>query len=90
MADFDRARGHGFQATPNDDQFIQHPETGALVVSKGISLSVANADIKVQFENGLTTIIPAGILAASVRHDLKIKRLYATGTGSVDVFIWLE
>jgi len=88
MPDFDRAKGHGFHVTPNDDQYIQHPETAVLVISKGISLS-AEADIKVQFDNGLITVIPSGILAAGVRHDLKIKRLYATGTGSTDVFVWL-
>lgn len=90
MADFDRAKGHGFPATPDDDLFLQNPDTGIPIISKGISLSVANADIKVQFYNDLIAIIPAGILAASVRHDLKIKKLFATGTGSVDVFIWLE
>lgn len=81
----------GFEATKSDTDYILDPTISPerQIVSKAISVDRADEAVKVEFVDGRTATIPAGILAAGVMHPMRIIKVFSTGTGSnVKVWIW--
>jgi hypothetical protein len=80
-----------FPATESDTEYLIHPDEDNFpnkpIVSSAISLT-AEAAVKVEFWNGVVATLPAGSLKAGVRYPLHIVKVWATGTGVVDVLIW--
>lgn len=80
----------GFEAEKSDDNYFSNPYYPVQpIVSKYVSIDVSE-DIKVEFSDGLVSIIPAGVLEVGVRHRFDIVKLFDTGTGaSVRMFVWI-
>lgn len=80
-----------FPATQSDTEYLIDPnpvgDEDVGLVSAAISLS-AEDDVKVEFWNGRIATIPSGTLKAGVRYKLHIVKVFATGTGAVEVLIW--
>jgi hypothetical protein len=66
-----------FSITPSDD-------TDLLFVTRGIAFSPAGT-LKLTMADDSIITIPSGVLNAGVIHPLRIKRIWATGTGASNI-----
>ena len=80
---------YGFAATKSDANYAEDPRVADRpFVARAFSIDVSE-DVKVEFPNGETATIPAGILATGIQHPISIVKVFSTGTGgSVVVWLW--
>ena len=68
---------HVFLITPDNDADLDH-------VTRAIAFAVAG-DIKVDTFGGETVTIPDGVLAAGMMHNIRVTRIYDTGTDATSI-----
>lgn len=67
-----------FAITPNDGADLAPP-------ARGIVFKTAGA-LHILDGNGSEVTIPSGVLGVGVIHDIKVRKVFATGTTAVDIW----
>ena len=70
--------GEIFPITPSNDDPLA-------TMARGIVFKTAGA-LKILDASGTERTIPTGVLAVGVIHRIKVKKVFATGTGATDIW----
>ena len=69
--------GEPFNITPSDSAELTY-------VTRGLSFATAGA-LKVLTMGGNEVTIPSGALAAGIIHPIRVKKVFSTGTGALNI-----